>query len=593
MSKLSSRINISFRLKEAKNGVLNIALPCNFGFIGNYSNKETEKEGKFIEVNLGNINTIIQQLDIKIKLIIDGKDFVYSIKKMQDFLPKEIIKNVDFLKEIYEKLLILSDLKIRAANSKLLETELNKINLTRSSSDIKLETLGYTADFQKKYMENAIKIFCQLEEEQPTAIETIDLSIKSIKEYLSNIIEIFLKDKNFKILERNWRGVEHIVKNIDNSENLRFFIMDLKYEELYKDLTENEMKKTKLFNEIYIKRLGILGSEPMTFLGLADFIDGSKKSVELISKIAEISRLNHCPLVIGVEPTILGLKDFEQIGEQDIKQSLNSISMQDYNAFREDPNSIYVAALLPKILLRSPYINDSDFFFSEKFETKEDLLWGNASYFYSLLIAKSFEKTGWFNSISGLNNGGIIENLPLLEVTNKYGEKTTLCPTEISLSDDKEWDLSNLGLIGICWYQKTNKAVIFSNSSINKPKEFIDASDSKNAALPSFFNNTLSVSYLSQIIKAMQRFAIGDFSSVESVKNEISTFISSKVLTNWSTAPKSIKKLYPFIGYSVTVNENKSKPGTYDVELTLKVPETLQSISVTIYLSDTIETQEK
>ena len=46
------------------------------------------------------------------------------------------------------------------------------------------------------------------------------------------------------------------------------------------------------------------------------------------------------------------------------------------------------------------------------------------------------------------------------------------CPTEIAITDRREFELSNLGFLPLCHYKNTDYSVFFGAQTVQKPKKY-------------------------------------------------------------------------------------------------------------------------
>jgi type VI secretion system protein ImpC len=97
--------------------------------------------------------------------------------------------------------------------------------------------------------------------------------------------------------------------------------------------------------------------------------------------------------------------------------------------------------------------------------------WGNAAFAFATRIADSFAKFRWCPNIIGPQAGGTVENLPLHQY-EAMGEIQTKIPTEIMLTERREFELSEEGFIGLTYRKDSDNACFFSANSVQKPKYF-------------------------------------------------------------------------------------------------------------------------
>ena len=76
-------------------------------------------------------------------------------------------------------------------------------------------------------------------------------------------------------------------------------------------------------------------------------------------------------------------------------------------------------------------------------------------------LTDAFAQTGFCVAIRGAEGGGKVENLPFHVFTSDDGDLDAKCPTEIGITDRREFELSNLGFLPLCHYKNTDYAVFF------------------------------------------------------------------------------------------------------------------------------------
>jgi type VI secretion system protein ImpC len=125
--------------------------------------------------------------------------------------------------------------------------------------------------------------------------------------------------------------------------------------------------------------------------------------------------------------------------------------------------------VLPRFLLRLPFGSNTvpvkAFNYEEDVVGKHDsYCWGNAAYAFATRIADSFAKFRWCPNIIGPQAGGSVENLPLHQY-EAMGEIQTKIPTEIMLTERREFELSEEGFIGLTYRKDSDNACFFSANS--------------------------------------------------------------------------------------------------------------------------------
>jgi type VI secretion system protein ImpC len=107
-------------------------------------------------------------------------------------------------------------------------------------------------------------------------------------------------------------------------------------------------------------------------------------------------------------------------------------------------------------------------------------LWGNAAFAFASNLTRSFAKYRLCVNIIGPKWGGNIEGLYVhkfdsIEGTQKKG------PTEVHISERREYELSEEGFMALAMRKNSDDVCFFSATSIQKPKDFPDTPEGKDA----------------------------------------------------------------------------------------------------------------
>lgn len=410
--------------------------------------------------------------------------------------------------------------------------------------------------------------------------------------YLNQI----LQDKSFKKLESHWRGVEYTLSNVLYTSNTKIRLFNANQEEIMEDLTTSmEFDQSYLFKLIYEDEYGTLGGTPYTSIVWDFQLERTSPSFSILEKMTSIMAAAHCPLILGVSPSIFDLKCFSHLSEpHNISSIFDSVELSEFHAFRESDDSKYVTLVMPNVMARAPYNTNElpmeGLNFVEKVDPldMDNYVWMNAAYAYFVKIVNSYANYGWFTSICGVENGGKIENLPMYIYKTAHGDYKAICPTEVSITDRRENELSNAGFIALCHSKNSNTAVIMSNTSAYKPPVYTKDSANANAMLSSETPYMLNVSRFAHYLKCMMRDKIGSFSSTTTIYAFLSNWLARYTLLD-DKASAELKAEYPLREFSIEVSDVPGKPGFYNAILRLRPHDTLQSISISLRLVESLK----
>ncbi|NOM41506.1 type VI secretion system contractile sheath domain-containing protein, partial [Klebsiella pneumoniae] len=107
----------------------------------------------------------------------------------------------------------------------------------------------------------------------------------------------------------------------------------------------------------------------------------------------------------------------------------------------------------PRFMLRSAYHPQENpvqsFTYDEDIAGQHDnYLWGNSAFLLASCINDSFARYRWCPNIIGPQSGGAVEDLPV-HLYESLGQLQAKIPTEVLISDRKEFELAEEGFIAL------------------------------------------------------------------------------------------------------------------------------------------------
>jgi type VI secretion system protein ImpC len=256
-------------------------------------------------------------------------------------------------------------------------------------------------------------------------------------------------------------------------------------------------------------------------------------------------------------------------------------------SFRDSEDSRFVAMVLPHVLRRLPYgkeINEVDTFdYEEEVGEHDDYLWGNAAYDYACRLTDAFAKYHWCVAIRGPQGGGMVEDLPIHTFKTREGDIAAKCPTEVVIPDTREYELSNLGFIGLLHCKNTDYAAFFGGSSVQRPQKYDTKEATANADLSAQIPYLMATSRIAHYLKAICRDKVGSFMSRQNCEDFLNRWITQYVVLD-DNAGQETKAQYPLREAQVQVQDDKARPGHYRAVAHLRPHFQLQTLNVSLRL---------
>jgi type VI secretion system protein ImpC len=422
--------------------------------------------------------------------------------------------------------------------------------------------------------------------------ENIKVWIAKIDQKLSAQLNEVMHDPAFQKLESTWRGLHYLVHQSETGEALKIRVLNVDKRTLYKDLEKAiEFDQSQLFKKVYEEEYGSLGGEPYTML-VGDYEFGRHpEDVSLLKMISNVAAASHAPFVSAASPQMFNMEKFTELANpRDMAKIFGTVEYAAWKSFRESEDSRYVALTLPHVLGRLPYganFKRVDEFNFEEFvdgKSHDKYLWMNAAWAYASRITDAFAKYGWMARTRGVEGGGKVEGLPVHTFPTDDGDVSMKCPTEIAISDRREFELSNLGFLPLLHSKNRDFAVFMGAQSCQKPKTYFDPAANANAELSAKFNYILCVSRFAHYLKVMARDKIGSFMEVKDCERWLNDWINNYVIANPENASDEAKAKAPLADARIEVRPVKGKPGWYESVCYMRPHFQLETLSTSMRL---------
>jgi type VI secretion system protein ImpC len=443
-------------------------------------------------------------------------------------------------------------------------------------------------DYFKQFLGSVVKPGQVISKDVETNVKAwIGQLDKKLSEQLNEIMH----HPDFQKLEGTWRGLHYTVYQTETGENLKIRALNVTKRELLKDLEKAaEFDQSALFKKIYEEEYGQLGGEPFGML-VGDFEFGrSAEDINLLKLISNVAAAAHAPFIAAAAPKMFNLDGYDELSRpRDLAKIFEGVEYAAWKSFRESDDSRYVALTLPRVLGRLPYGQEfkrvEEFNFEEFVDGKnhDKYLWMNAAWAYAVRITDAQAKYGWAARTRGVEGGGKVEGLPVHTFPTDDGDVAMKCPTEIAISDRREFELSNLGFLPLLHSKGRDFAVFMGTQSCQKPKTYFDPAANANAELSTKFNLLLCTSRFAHYLKVMARDKIGSFMTPEECAMWLNNWIL-QYCVNPSGAGEQIKAQRPLSEAKVSVREVPGRPGWYEAVAYLRPHYQLETLTTSMRL---------
>ena len=387
-----------------------------------------------------------------------------------------------------------------------------------------------------------------------------------------------MHNPKFLRLEGSWRGLHYLVQNSETGTSLKLRVLNVSKRELTRDLSKAvEFDQSQTFKKIYENEFGTPGGEPYGAL-IGDYEwTNHPDDVETLRLMSNIAAGAFAPFISAAGAGMFGFEDWTELSKpRDLAKIFETSEYAKWRSFRDSEDARFVNLVMPRVIARVPYgkatkpIDEFDYEEAPYDETgtaramgHHDYCWSNAAYVMGGRLTEAFAKYGFCTAIRGAEGGGKVENLPTHTFTSDDGDSDIKCPTEIGITDRREFELSNQGFQPLCHYKNTDYAVFFGGQTVQKPKKYDRPEATSNAAISARMPYMMASSRFAHYLKVMARDKIGSFMEASNVEGWLNRWIQNYVNTN-ENAGQDMKARFPLREARVEVKEIPGKPGSYN-----------------------------
>ncbi len=411
-------------------------------------------------------------------------------------------------------------------------------------------------------------------------VRMINTQIASIDELMNEQVNLILHHPRFQKLEASWRGLLFLTEEAGDQDNIKIKLLDVSWAVLVKDLDRAiEFDQSHFFRKVYSAEFGTAGGEPYGIL-LGDYqvrhrpgADHRTDDVTALREISQVAAASFVPFVTGVDPVLFGVDDFAGLGlPVNYENLFSQAEYLKWNSFRATDDARFIGLTLPKVLMRESYVHDA--YRSDGFHFAEDVsapdstgyLWGNGCYAFGSIVMKSFANNAWFTDIRGSHNGvdqgGVVRNLPVPSFDTDAKDVALKCSTDVLITDTSEKTLSEFGFIPLCHSKDTKYSVFYGNQSAQGALNYDTPIAKINAKISAMLQYMLCVSRFAHYIKVIGREKVGSFFGAEECENYLHAWLLKYSTGSSSGTPENLAK-YPLAEARVEVKEIPGKPGVY------------------------------
>ncbi|RPH97163.1 MAG: type VI secretion system contractile sheath large subunit [Calditrichaeota bacterium] len=415
----------------------------------------------------------------------------------------------------------------------------------------------------------------------------IDQQIAELDQVISAQVDEIIHNKEFQELESAWRGLQYLVENTKFDKPVKIEVLDTSKEELFEDLENAKSgngyeKDSGFWHHVYWGAYDKIGGHPYTVM-VSDYqFDQSQPDIKLLRHISILSEMAQMPFIGNVSPKFFGKDSFEDVMvDRNLETHIrDNPKYKIWHSFREDDRSKYIGLALPRFLGRSPYSQETErtknFNYTEnpiviekdesgKTKKRDRSLWVNASFAMATNMIRSFESAGWSVKIVGVDTGGKVDNLPMPFVTDSVGTETRI-PVEASVGAAKDQELTDMGLIALAHWDRTDYACFFEARSVKRHRENLkDPIERANDLVSVGLQYNMLVTRIAHFLKYRQLRFVGRNAGKAEIQSSLEEWLNTLVADQPNPQDEVVARK-PLRSYKLEVKEMEDRPGFFQIE---------------------------
>ncbi len=427
-------------------------------------------------------------------------------------------------------------------------------------------------------------------------------AVSAIDLLLGRQLDAVLHHPTFQRMEALWRGTHWLAQSMAGDHGLRLRLLDVRWGELARDLERAmDFDQSALFEKVYSDEFGTAGGQPYGLI-VADHAIWHRSTtrdriddMEVLGGLAEVAAAAFCPIVLGVDPRMIGLDGFGDIDlRQDIAGSFTGPEFARYERLRGRPDTRFLAAAMPRLLMRRPYRGRAmprlGFVYDERVDDAEDLCWLTGGFALAQVAARAMRLHRWPAAIRGAleeDDGGIVSAPERLLLPSDLAGVVARFPTENAISEEQEVALNAAGFIGLRQLHLTGSVAFLNLPTLHRPPEYETEAARMNAKMGSMLNYILCVARFAHYVKVMARDWVGKYTDAEECERLLQRWLNRFVTGNEDASPEMRVK-YPLREASVSITAIPGRPGSYACEVAIRPHYQLDQIASEFRLTTTV-----
>jgi type VI secretion system ImpC/EvpB family protein len=416
------------------------------------------------------------------------------------------------------------------------------------------------------------------------AVADLERDLAAIDEMIADQVNEILHEPAFQRLEARWRGLLHLVEQVesrdDEAPQAMVKVYDVEWRELANDLEFSpEFTQSQLFRRVYDEEFGAPGGQPFGLL-LGDFEIGAgtagspQRDLSVLRLVADTAAAAFAPFIAQASPALLGLGHMRELQRQlDLRLRFDSPEMIRWKELRRAEEARFLGLTVPRTLARLPYrddgVHDFGFRFDEDVSAPEAgaYCWGSGIWALGGVAMRVFQECGWFADMRGvrpgMRGGGLVDGLPRADHGTDAPGIAIRTPLEVMITDETERELAEHGFICLCPNGDNGDAAFYTVPSLSRPPIYSTDEANANASISAMLPYLLSVSRFAHALKVIARDRIGAAEEASTLQSRLRDWIRAYVVEGSLSSPEQ-RARFPLSGADIQLEPVEGGAGHYN-----------------------------
>jgi type VI secretion system protein ImpD len=410
--------------------------------------------------------------------------------------------------------------------------------------------------------------------------------IAAIDQILIEQTSAIITNAEFRKLLSAWSCLYYLAQCADQ-KSTKIRILDLKQKEL------SHLVSSSIDNIVSHKILDeqeMPGNEPLSLIITSHIFDLSDSiNAAIIDQIAQTCAYAFAPFLTGITASIFDAEDLTKLEYFALKEIHTSAKFRQVVQIAKQHYSNFLGLVMPEVYYPSLTSKNIAHFLNMQLDSKRAIL-GSGAFAIAAVIMQVFRETGWFLDMIGaplqhqdaVMPFGRVPNLESQEQTSMFLPKFH---TRFVISESKEKELADLGIIPLCQIKEQDTLVIYTIQTLRTLyfKTTKEHPQDKSHVLQPL----LCVCRFAHYIRIIGRAKTGQFLNAQGFQKHLEEWLTKYVASN-PDVERDLKRKYPLLAAKVHVSQDSFLNQRYKCAIYLK-PHLLSSeVSADILLTTSI-----